>query len=63
VLIEHATGPQPVAYVLDVDRVRWCIPGHDVLRANWTRLLRSAQKRGVPIRVRVPPLVRTGTTR
>jgi len=48
VLIAPATGPQPVAYALDVDRVGWRRPGDPaVARANWARLNRSARKRGV----------------
>lgn len=48
VLIVPAPGARPVAYALDVDRVRWRKPGDPAVeRANWARLHRSARKRGL----------------
>ncbi len=54
VLIAHPNDSHPLAYALDVDRVRWRRPGApEVMAANWRRLGRSAQKHGLPMQVLV----------
>jgi 3-deoxy-D-manno-octulosonic acid kinase len=52
ILIARPKEPRPLAYVLDVDRVRWRPPrAPEVALANWNRLSRSAAKHGLPMRV------------